>query len=72
MGGARLPDQGLRGSRLTSEGRRTKVITPEAAARLILDGDTLTVGGFVGIGVPEELAIALERRFRETGGPAAI
>lgn len=50
-------------------GRRTKVITPEAAARLILDGDTLAVGGFVGIAVPEELVIALAKRFRETGGP---
>ena len=50
-------------------GGRTKVITPEAAAQLILDGDTLAVGGFVGIAVPEELIIALEERFCETGGP---
>ena len=50
-------------------GRRTKVITPEAAAQLILDGDTLAVGGFVGIAVPEELVMALETRFRDTGGP---
>ena len=51
-------------------GRRTKVITPEAAARLVLDGDTLATGGFVGIGFPEELALALERRFLDTGSPA--
>ena len=50
-------------------GRRTKVIGPEAAARLILDGDTLAVGGFVGLAVPEELLIALAKRFCETGGP---
>ena len=50
-------------------GGRTKVITPEAAVQLILDGDTLAVGGFVGIAVPEELVIALGKRFRETGGP---
>ena len=50
-------------------GRRTKVITSEAAAELIVDGDTLAVGGFVGISVPEELLIALEKRFGETRGP---
>ena len=50
-------------------GRRTKVITPEAAAGLIVDGDTLAVGGFVGISVPEELLIALAKRFGETRGP---
>jgi len=37
---------------------------------LILDGDTLAVGGFVEIAVPEELAMALEKRFRDTGGRA--
>jgi len=45
------------------------VITPEAAAKLIVDGDTLAVGGFVGISVPEELLIALAKRFGETRGP---
>jgi propionate CoA-transferase len=50
-------------------GRRTKVITPEAAAQLVLDGDTLAIGGFVGLAVPEELLIALANRFEETGGP---
>jgi acyl CoA:acetate/3-ketoacid CoA transferase len=48
---------------------RTKVITPEAAAQLVLDGDTVAVGGFVGIAVPEELLIALEEGFLATGGP---
>ena len=50
-------------------GRHTKVITPEAAAALIVDHDTLAVGGFVGIGVPDELLVALAQRFRDTGGP---
>ena len=49
--------------------KRDKVITAEAAARVIMDGDTLATGGFVGIGFPEELAIALEKRFEETGSP---
>jgi propionate CoA-transferase len=51
-------------------GQRTKVIGAEAAARLILDGDTLAVGGFVGIAVPEELVMALETRFRDTAARA--
>jgi propionate CoA-transferase len=50
-------------------GRRTKVITREAAAELILDGDTLAVGGFAGICVPDELLSALAKRFGETRGP---
>jgi propionate CoA-transferase len=50
-------------------GRRRKVITPGAAAALIVDGDTLAVGGFVGISVPEELLIALAKRFGESRGP---
>jgi acyl CoA:acetate/3-ketoacid CoA transferase len=44
-------------------GRRTKVITSEAAAQLVLDGDTLAIGGFVGLAVPEELLIGLANRF---------
>jgi propionate CoA-transferase len=49
--------------------RRTKVITAEAAAELILGEDTLAVGGFAGLGVPEELLIGLAGRFEETGEP---
>ncbi|MGO9889958.1 MAG: acyl CoA:acetate/3-ketoacid CoA transferase [Solirubrobacteraceae bacterium] len=52
--------------------RRTKIIPPEAAARLIVDGDTLAIGGFVGIGVPEALINALAERFGETGGPREL
>jgi propionate CoA-transferase len=47
--------------------RRNKLITADDAVRLILNGDTVATSGFVGIGFPEELAIALERRFTETG-----
>ena len=49
--------------------KRNKVISPEAAARVIMNGDTVATGGFVGIGFPEELAIALKERFEETGSP---
>ena len=55
--------------RALTAARRTKIITPDGAARLIVDGDTLAIGGFVGIGVPEALINALAERFGETGGP---
>jgi propionate CoA-transferase len=49
--------------------RATKVMTPDAAVGLIFDGDTLAVGGFVGVAVPEALLLALAKRFEDTGGP---
>ncbi len=49
--------------------RRNKVISSDDAVRVILDNDTVATGGFVGIGFPEELALALEQRFRATGSP---
>jgi propionate CoA-transferase len=49
--------------------RRDKLMTPEAAVALVADGDTLATGGFVGIGVPEELLVALEQRFVEWREP---
>src|SRR5215218_9183910 len=49
--------------------KRNKVISAKAAARVIVNGDTVATGGFVGIGVPEELLIALEESFAETGAP---
>ena len=52
--------------------RRNKVIDAEAAARIALDGDTVATVGFVGIGFPETLAAALERRFVDTGAPRGL
>jgi propionate CoA-transferase len=49
--------------------RADKVVSPAAAAALVADGATLATGGFVGIGVPEELLVALEARFVERGEP---
>ena len=49
--------------------KRNKVISVEDAVRVVMDGDTVATSGFVGIGFPEELALALERRFEETGSP---
>ncbi len=48
---------------------RNKVISAEAAVRVIRDGDTVALGGFVGVDVPEELAAAVEQRFLDTGSP---
>src|SRR3954451_8980253 len=42
---------------------RGKVVTAAEAVRLIRDGDTIATGGFVCIGFPEEIAIALEELF---------
>jgi propionate CoA-transferase len=49
--------------------KKGKVVSAEDAVRVIRDGDTLATGGFVGIGFAEEIAVALEKRFLETGGP---
>jgi acyl CoA:acetate/3-ketoacid CoA transferase len=38
---------------------------PDDAVRLIRDGDTVVTGGFVGIGFPEGIAVALEALFLE-------
>jgi len=46
-----------------------KLIEVDDAIELIQDESTLAVGGFVGICHPEELTLALERRFLSTGCP---
>jgi propionate CoA-transferase len=58
--------------RASAERMRPKVMTASAAAALVPNGATLATGGFVGIGVPEELLVALERRFVETGEPRGL
>lgn len=49
--------------------KRDKIVTAAQAVQLILDGDSIATGGFVGIGFPEALAVELEKRFLETGSP---
>jgi propionate CoA-transferase len=43
-----------------------KIKTAREAANLIRSGDTVATGGFVGIGFPEAVAIALECRYLES------
>lgn len=51
---------------------KNKIISAADAAALIRDGDTVTTSGFVGIGVPETLLMALEKRFVETSAPHGL
>ena len=50
----------------------SKVITAEKAASLIKDGATLGYSALLMAGWPEELGIAIEKRFLETGHPAGL
>lgn len=49
--------------------RKGKIVSAEEAVRIVRDGDTIATGGFVGIGFPEHIAIALESYFLENGHP---
>ncbi|QNT70902.1 acyl CoA:acetate/3-ketoacid CoA transferase [Defluviicoccus vanus] len=40
-----------------------KIVTAREAVRLIRDGDTIATSGFVGIGFPEAIAVALEELY---------
>ena len=40
-----------------------KIRSAREAAGLVRSGDTVATGGFVGIGFPEAIAVALEARF---------
>ncbi|HYB26541.1 MAG TPA: malonate decarboxylase subunit alpha [Solirubrobacteraceae bacterium] len=63
---------GAGGGPLSGARECTKLMTPDEAAQLIFDGDTVAAGGFVGIGVPEALLIALAERFDESGEPSDL
>ncbi len=47
-----------------------KIVSARDAVQLVRHGDTIATGGFVGIGFPEGIAIALEERFLEERGAA--
>lgn len=47
----------------------SKVITISEAINIIKDYDTVAIGGFVGIGHPEEIISEMEKKFLKTGKP---
>jgi propionate CoA-transferase len=50
---------------------RGKIVTAREAVALIRDGNTVATAGFVGIGVAENIVVALEQRFLETSAEDA-
>ena len=51
--------------------KKNKIATADEAVSVIKEGDVMAAAGFVGNGTPEELLIALEKRFLETGKPSS-
>ncbi len=49
-----------------------KIVSAEAAVAIIQDGDVLATTGYGGNGTPEQLLVALEKRFVETGAPSNL
>ena len=47
-------------------------LTAEEAAKLIEDGSTVAVGGFIGTGVAEEIHMAVEKRYMEKKEPRQL
>ena len=60
----RIPAESLSGRSV-----RDKIVTAVEAVRLIHDGDSVAVEGFMGQCFAEELTLALEQRFLLTGAP---
>ncbi|HMO27908.1 acyl CoA:acetate/3-ketoacid CoA transferase [Enterovirga sp.] len=48
---------------------KNKIVSADEATALIRDGDTVAVSGFVGIGTPDELILAIARRHEAQKGP---
>lgn len=46
---------------------RGKIVSALDTVRLIREGNTVATGGFVGIGFADEIAVALEQLFLDTG-----
>ena len=52
--------------------KRGKIVTAREAVRIIRNGDTIALDGVMGGGSPDELIIALEKRFLESGEPRGL
>jgi propionate CoA-transferase len=51
---------------------KDKIVSADEAVAIIRDCDTLWTSGFVGVGTPDELLLALEKRYRETRHPSDL
>lgn len=51
---------------------KEKIVNSSDAAAIIRPGDTVSISGFVGIGTPDELLMAIERRFLDSGEPSGL
>jgi propionate CoA-transferase len=51
---------------------KDKIVSADEAVAIIRDRDTLCTSGFVGVGTPDELLVALEKRYRETRHPSDL
>jgi propionate CoA-transferase len=52
--------------------RDRKVCSVEEAVGLIADGQTVACSGFIGAAHPESLTLAIENRFKASGGPRGL
>ena len=52
--------------------RLKKIVEPEDAVAVVRDGDVIATSGYAGSGTPDQLLVALEKRFLETGAPRGL
>jgi len=52
--------------------KRGKIVMADEAVRPVSSGDTVALDGLMGGGSPEELIVALEKRYLATGNPKGL